>query len=66
MELSYQLAEFLDDIDVEFEVIPNRDGSVSVEFTHDKSFYEVEFPDNGKVIVNGETMTYRDLISNIF
>lgn len=66
MEQSYQLADFLDDMDIEFEVFPDDSEGVFVEFKYLDSFYEVEFSKSGEVTVNGEKTTYKEFISNTF
>ena len=66
METSFQFATFLDDMDIDFEVLPSDYGEVCMEFVYDEKFYEVEFMPEGKLSVNGEVMTYKDLISNVF
>ena len=66
MELSFKLAELLDDLDIEYEVFPIDDVRHSIEFTYDNKFYEVEFKNENVLVVNGEETTYRDFILNTF
>lgn len=66
MDLSFKLASLLDDMDIDYEVIPSEDGGVALEFTYDDSFFNVEFISDIKIIVNGETTTYKNFIIDTF
>lgn len=66
MNASFQLANFLEDIDIDFDSIPDEKGNISLEFMYEDKFYEVEFIDDATLVVNGEQMSYRDFIVNNF
>lgn len=66
MDLSFRLAELLDDLDISYEVVPIDDVRYSIEFTYDHTFYDVEFLDENTLIVNGDNTTYKDFILNTF
>lgn len=66
MNASFQLAEFLEDLDIDFDSIPDEKGNISLEFMYEDNFYEVEFIDDTTIVVNGEQMSYRDFIVNNF
>lgn len=66
MEQSYQFADFLEDMDIDFEVLPDDDGGVHIEFSYMGEFYDVEFSASNRVIVNGSFTSYKEFISNVF
>jgi hypothetical protein len=66
MNASFQLANFLEDLDIDFDSIPDEKGNISLEFMYEDKFYEVEFIDDATLVVNGEQMSYRDFIVNNF
>ena len=66
MNASFQLANFLEDLDIDFDSIPDEHGNISLEFMYEDIFYEVEFIDDATLVVNGEQISYRDFIVNNF
>lgn len=66
MNASFQLANFLEDLDIDFDSIPDEQGNISLEFMYEDIFYEVEFIDDATLVVNGEQISYRDFIVNNF
>lgn len=66
MELSYKIADFLEDMDLEYNVFPDDEG-VTLEFKYEDKFYVVNVLDNDKISINGDLpVSYRQFITDIF
>jgi hypothetical protein len=63
---SFKLAEFLEDMDIEFDVIPEPDGNITLEFTYDSKFFNVLFINDNDLEVNGEITNYKNFITQNF
>lgn len=63
MDLSFKIASFLEDLDIEYNVYPNEDESVSIEFEYDDQSYYLDVVGE-KISVNGDdSITYKDFIA---
>lgn len=66
MDLSFKIADFLDDMDIEYNVYPSDSDSVNIEFEYDGNSYFLDVVGE-KISVNGdEPITYKNFISDIF
>lgn len=67
LDLSFKLAEFLDDMDLEYNVFPDDEEGTTLEFSYEDKFYVVNVLDKDKLSVNGEApITYRQFITDTF